>query len=187
MAQPKEVIGIPFPYFLYIGRLSYEKGADRIIELSEEHPQMNFVLLGAKAPVNSTKKFFPPKRYPNVILKTESTPEEKAWLIKNAAAVLVPSRVQETYSLVVVEAAQHGTPVLVPAGGGAEETFKNWHGDGQAFRVFKSPEINLNAWIISQRKSTREAKDLHPLDLKFEEAIAGLWQTKQENTIRAEI
>jgi len=93
--------------FVFVGRLSPEKGCDTLIEawrgieapltLIGDGPELD--TLRASAPANVT------------FAGRQSAPSVKR-AMENARAVIVPSRWYETFGLVAVEAMMNGTPVI---------------------------------------------------------------------------
>ncbi len=124
-------IDIAKPFYLFMGRVSYEKGADIFVEMARHYPKLNFVLSGEGPLLEGLRKI----ASPNLVF-TGRVDFERAWLYKNAEALIIPSRVKETSSLVIAESQPFGTPVVWPAGGGAEETVKWLNRSGCAIENF---------------------------------------------------
>jgi glycosyltransferase involved in cell wall biosynthesis len=106
---------LPKPYFLFVGRVSYEKGADIFAELAARIPSVGFVM-GGSGPLS---RQIPSSS--NLICTGFLEEEEKLWLYQNCEALVIPSRVPENAPMVIFESHPFGTPVVYPKGGGAEE------------------------------------------------------------------
>jgi glycosyltransferase involved in cell wall biosynthesis len=123
---------IPKPFYLFMGRVSYEKGADIFADLALKFPQKGFLIAGEGPELEKLKT----RGLPNLAFAGH-VGLEKVWLYAHAEALIVPSRVMETSSLVIAESHVYGTPVVYPKGGGAEETFKWLKRSGCSLEEFK--------------------------------------------------
>jgi glycosyltransferase involved in cell wall biosynthesis len=111
---------IPKPFYLFLGRLNYDKGADIFLDLAKKYPESGFLICG-EGPMLEELKGSP---LTNLGVAGQVSSDEKPWLFRNCEALIIPSRTPETSSLVISESHLYGTPVVYPLGGGAEETFK---------------------------------------------------------------
>lgn len=102
-------------YIAYIGRLSYEKGYDLLIEVARRHPKINFYFAGAQREQNSAD--FPE----NVKFAGYLQKEELAEFIQQARFIVIPSRCYEGFPMAILEAACYGKPVIAPNHGGFTE------------------------------------------------------------------
>lgn len=146
-------------FYLYAGRLSFEKGVDRIIDLAKTLPQKAFVICG-QGPLEAALKAGIKKLSLKNVLITNITKPELQRLYKNAEVILIPSRVKETFSLVIAESQPYGTPVAYPQGGGAEEAMKLLERTGVPFDEFKGQTLimsqNLSNPVIDFTKSIQQ-------------------------------
>jgi glycosyltransferase involved in cell wall biosynthesis len=121
---------LPRRFFLFVGRVSYEKGADIFAEFATKNPHAGFVL-GGTGPLAQTIP-----SADNLICTGFLEEEEKLWLYQNCEALIIPSRVPENAPMVIFEAYPFGTPIIYPKGGGAEEVVR-WLGrDGCSLDEF---------------------------------------------------
>lgn len=105
-------------YLLWMGRVCEEKGPHLAIEVAQR-TGLPLVLAGQVYPFTYHQQFYNSKVRPHLggsqppicFLETP-TLETKLRLLKNARALLVPSLVDETSSLVSMEAMACGTPVI---------------------------------------------------------------------------
>ncbi len=127
---------LPQPFYLFLGRVSYDKGADIFLDFARRFPERGFVMCGEGPMLEEIRSASADDRVANFALAGVVNLEEKRWLFKNCEALIVASRSPETSSLVISESQSYGTPVVYPRGGGAEETFKLLGRNGCALDEF---------------------------------------------------
>lgn len=103
-------------YLLWLGRVCVEKGAHLAIEAAER-AQRPLVLAGEVYPFAYHRRYFAECVEPHIVQRRVRWVErpalaEKVELLRRARAVLIPSLVDETSSLVALEAFACGTPVI---------------------------------------------------------------------------
>lgn len=105
-------------YLLWLGRICEEKGTHVAIEVARR-AGMTLVLAGEVYPFSYHQAYFDRQVRPhlegracNVIYAGAPTFSEKLKLLRRARALLLPSMVEETSSLVAMEAMACGTPVI---------------------------------------------------------------------------
>ena len=103
-------------YVAYIGRLSYEKGYDILIDIARRHPEISFHFAGAKRD-NSDLQDMPS----NVVFKGYLNKGELGDFIKNSKFLVMPSRCYEGFPMAILEAACFGKPSIGPDHGGFTE------------------------------------------------------------------
>lgn len=112
-------------YLLYAGRICPEKGPHLAIQLAR-HTGRPLLLLGEVYPFPLHWRYFETEIQPHlggtVVWKPHSTVEERRAWMAGADAVIIPSLVDETSSLVAMEAAASGTPVIAFRRGALTET-----------------------------------------------------------------
>lgn len=101
-------------YFLFLGRISPQKGPDIAIKIEKKFNH-KLILAGKVDPVD--KKFFEQKivRYidgQKIIYKGLVGFKEKIKLIKNAKALILPTKVSDACNTVILEAMACGAPVI---------------------------------------------------------------------------
>ena len=102
-------------YIAYIGRLSYEKGYDLLVEVARKHPEIKFCFAGAQREKNNTEI---PK---NVEFKGYLQKKELSKFIQESRFIVIPSRCYEGFQMAILEAACHGKPAIAPNHGGFTE------------------------------------------------------------------
>lgn len=107
-------------YFLYLGRLSHEKGIDLVLEAAQDLPDTRFIIAGA-GPMESRVREF--TGLCNLEWVGRISGDKKNQMIRHARALLVPSMCYENNPLSVIEALSSGTTVIVSRTGGLPEMF----------------------------------------------------------------
>lgn len=102
-------------YYLFIGRLSKEKG---IIDFCRVITELNLKAIVVGDGYLKTKL---KKKYPNIVFVGWKQGGEKEKIIKLAKCLVFPSRWYETFGLVVPEILSYGIPCIVPNGCGSSE------------------------------------------------------------------
>jgi glycosyltransferase involved in cell wall biosynthesis len=102
-------------FLLWMGRICQEKGPHIAIEVARRsHSQL--ILAGSVYPFTYHQDYFDREIAPHLggALRLRGSPSarEKLQLLQSARAVLIPSLVDETSSLVAMEALSCGTPVI---------------------------------------------------------------------------
>ncbi len=121
-------------YVAYIGRLSYEKGYDLLVEIARKYPEIQFCFAGAKR--EDTNIAFPK----NVQLMGYLKGKDLEHFIKNARLVVIPSRCYEGFPMAILEAAQFGKPCVCPDHGGFTEIIGK--GENAIGRLFEPNNLN---------------------------------------------
>lgn len=110
-------------YFLYYGRLSYEKGIDKLIDAAKELPWMKLKIVGTGPIENELKSRV------GISSRIEFLGYKKGQelydIVGNAQFVVVPSQWYENNPMTIVEAYSFGTPVIGSDLGGIPEIIKN--------------------------------------------------------------
>ena len=112
---PESYTPVAGKYVAYIGRLSYEKGYDLLVEVARRNPSIQFRFAGAKR--EQTNIEIPDNvQFMGYLQKTEL-----ADFIRQASFVVMPSRCYEGFPVAILEAACYGKPTIGPAHGGFPE------------------------------------------------------------------
>ncbi len=112
-------------YILFVGRLSEEKGIETVIKIAREVPDVQFKIVG-KGPQEKDMHRFAHK-LKNVEFLGFRNGAELTQLYRNAMAVVIPSRVQDVFPLVMLESMRVGTPVIASRSGGIPEVIQDRH------------------------------------------------------------
>jgi len=117
-------------HLLWMGRICEEKGTHIALDIAEKSG-LPVVIAGQVYPFQYHQQYFDReirprlKRMKNVVFMESPTFKQKAALLENARALLVTSLVDETSSLVAMEAAASGTPVIAFARGALPEVVRH--------------------------------------------------------------
>lgn len=140
-------------YVSYIGRMSYEKGYDLLIEVAARHPEIRFKFAGEVR--NNSRINYPE----NVELMGYLHKEDIANFIKNACFVVMPSRCYEGFPMSILEAASFGKPTIGPDHGGFTEIIGN--GEDAIGKLFIPNDVdNLEKAIVELWNNKYEIVEL---------------------------
>ncbi|MFA5188874.1 MAG: glycosyltransferase family 4 protein [Patescibacteria group bacterium] len=118
----------PKDYFLYLGRITEEKGVHLAIEAAKG-ANVKLIIAGTSY---SQEGYWHEKIEKNIDGETikyvgEAGLEEKIKYLKNAKAVLFPTQYNESFGLVMIEAMSCGTPVIGWRNGAVPEVISHCH------------------------------------------------------------
>jgi glycosyltransferase involved in cell wall biosynthesis len=97
------------PYYLYVGRLTEEKGVPVLLEAFKDSGQ-SLKIIGT-GPLEDLVKEYSTK-YPNISFAGAQPKERVYELLQGASALIFPSVWYETFGMVVIEAFSAGIPVI---------------------------------------------------------------------------
>ena len=152
LAQPQPVHGCSkrarrHPYFLFVGRLSEEKGVLELIRWWKTLPSSHRLVIVGDGPLTAAVR-----RSVRALSGSRATLygacEDRAALARlyeGATAVLVPSQWYENAPYVVLEAFSHGTPVIASDIGGIPELV----GDDRGWRVEHAASLGWS-WAVAR-------------------------------------
>jgi glycosyltransferase involved in cell wall biosynthesis len=103
--------GLSEPYFLFVGRLERIKGLVQLIRVFLRYGRAKLVIAGKGRERKQCEREAGPCG--NILFCGYLPSEPLSVLYRNATALIVPSLVYEVSPLVVLEAFQNGTPVIV--------------------------------------------------------------------------
>jgi glycosyltransferase involved in cell wall biosynthesis len=126
-------------YFLFAGRLSVEKGVEMIIRLAKLLPEIRFKIAGTGPDKERLHRMAHP--FDNIEFVGHQSGEDLHDLYRGAKAVLVPSRVRETFSLSALEAMAFGAPVVASDAGAIPEVVDDRHSG------FLVPPTDIEGWV----------------------------------------
>jgi len=104
-------------YFLYLGRISREKGLDTLLRAFERLPEAPLRIAGAGPMEEEVRGRLSGPGMRHVQMLGFQTGEAKLDLLRNARAVIVPSESLESFGLTVLEAYAAGRPVIASDAG----------------------------------------------------------------------
>ncbi len=121
-------------YVAYIGRLSFEKGYDLLVEVARRNPSIQIRFAGAKREQTDIKI---PE---NVQFMGYLQDGELANFIRQSRFVVMPSRCYEGFPMAILEAACYGKPTIGPAHGGFTEIIGR--GDSSIGKLFEPNNLD---------------------------------------------
>ena len=110
------------PYYCYVGRLSQEKGVERLLSIASLLPYKLYV--AGTGPLATTLQ----KQYaqcPHIQFTGHLSAQQVVELVSNATAMVIPSIWYENNPLSVIESLCMGTPVIGARIGGIPELIEN--------------------------------------------------------------
>lgn len=176
-------IGMMDPTVLFIGRMTYQKGPDILVESIPDvlgsFPNAKFVFVGSGDMKNQLENRVREMGLSHAVkFAGYVSDHEKANLLKASDCVVVPSR-NEPFGIVVLEAWSSGKPVITTHGTGAGELV--WH-DVTGLTVFQAP--NSIAWGIKNMFSDYEKAKLMGINGRVAAEQVFTWDKAAEQTIR---
>lgn len=179
---PKSYSYTPGEYIAYIGRLSYEKGYDLLIEVARHHPNILFRFAGAQR--EQTNEPLPG----NVEFTGYLQKQELERFIKHARMLVMPSRCYEGFPMSILEAAQYGKLTIGPNHGGFTEII----GEGETAigRLFRPGDVDdlekqvVDLWNRPQEIERLGQKAFEKLKREYSsEVVYGKWEQLFEDLL----
>ena len=114
-------------YFLFLGRMSPDKGAHRAMEAAYKAGVKLVMAAKMREPEEEAyfERFVQPYLNDDLVYLGEVPHEQKLELLANAAGLLFPIRWNEPFGMVMIEALACGTPVLAFPEGAAPEVVED--------------------------------------------------------------
>ena len=144
-SNPEKVDYRKNKYYLYVGRVSPEKGVDIFCKAISDLG-LKGIVVGDGPDLEKLKK-----EYPSIEYVGWKNPSEVKKYMKNAKALVFPSRWYETMGLTVIEAQQYGIPVIVASNTAATDfveseknVFENSNIDNLKEKITNIDTIKLN-------------------------------------------
>ena len=139
-------------YYLFYGRLSYEKGVTTFLQAASLLPEVRFKIVGTGPLEQWLKEAVNQKGLNNVELLGYKTGQELNDIISKSKFVVVPSEWYENNPMTIVEAYSMGVPVIGANIGGIPEIIRN----GKTGFVFESGNFASLVDNIKQAESLSE-------------------------------
>ncbi|MBU3107658.1 glycosyltransferase family 4 protein [Clostridium gasigenes] len=124
-------------YYLYLGRLSEEKGLNTLIRAFTNIPEAKLKIVGNGPIEMDLKKYVNDNNILNIEFEGFKQGEELEYVIKNSKFVVIPSEWYENCPMSVIESMAYGKPVIGADIGGIPELIGNNCG-----YIFKSGSVN---------------------------------------------
>ena len=127
----------PGDYFLYIGRLSWEKGIPTLVEAMADLPESRLLVVGAGDGEEEVRRKVAALGLTHVELLGYKAGSELESLIRNCLAIVLPSEWYENGPMSVIEAYAYGKPVIGARIGGIPEMVE----EGATGLLFESGDV----------------------------------------------
>ena len=152
-------------YFLYYGRLSFEKGIPTLLKVFAHNPKLKLKVVGTgpleellraeydkeiTAPVGALEQL--KKCYENIQFLGYHSGETLAELVRNAKFVCVPSEWYENNPMTIVESYSLGTPVIGARIGGIPEIIN----EGKTGYLFESGDVDDLERVVLEANNVSE-------------------------------
>lgn len=121
-------------YYLFFGRLSYEKGIKTLISAFKETPQCKLKIAGTGPLEDELKAFARENKMDNVEFLGYQSGKPLQKLVSDAYFIIVPSEWYENNPMTIIEGYAAGVPVIGAKIGGIPEIIQ----DGQTGYLFES-------------------------------------------------
>lgn len=161
-------------YFLYMGRLSEEKGLKNLLEIIEELPYVSFKIAGDGPLKPHLLEFIKKKNLRNIEYLGFISGKEKDIILGKSLALILPSLCYEVFPLICPEAMANATPIIASNKGslpfivedGKSGLIFNSEDKGdfknKILYLWKNPEIALDMGRYGREKFEIEySEDVH--------------------------
>jgi glycosyltransferase involved in cell wall biosynthesis len=118
-------------YFLYVGRLSGEKGIHTLLEAFRQLPQVSLVIIGDGPEMSFVQD--QSKAHDNIVVAGKKTKAEVMDFMSRCRALVFPSVCYEGLPFTILEAFSTGTPVIASRLGSMQEMIQDGY-NGLHFR-----------------------------------------------------
>jgi len=125
-------------YFLYYGRLGYEKGLMTLIKAFEQLPKINLKIAGMGSEEEILKDYVKSRNIRNIEFLNKILFDDLVKLIQASKATILPSECGEIFGLTIIESFACGKPVIGASVGGITELIS----DDKDGYITKSGSIN---------------------------------------------
>ena len=143
-------------YYLFFGRLSYEKGVRTLLEAFKDLPQCRLKIAGTGPEETELKTFAYDNGMGNVEFLGYKQGQELTDLVSNAYFIIVPSEWYENNPMTIIEAYSTGTPVIGARIGGIPEIvvdgvtgyqFESGNADELKTTVARADALTANEYV----------------------------------------
>lgn len=152
-------------YFLYVGRLSEEKGVETIVEIAKALPDRQFKIVGTGPEEEYLHRLS--HELMNIEFLGFKSGGDLIDLYKGAIAVLLPSRVEEVFPMTILEAMAAGKPVIASEVGGVPEIVVD------RMNGFLVRPLDMNGWKEAVDRLASSNDLSRQLGMNAREAIEG--------------
>lgn len=133
-------------YFLFLGRLSEEKGISTLVRAFGNIPECRLKILGTGPLEQTLKTYRVEHRLDNVEFLGYKSGQELIDLKRKAYCVIVPSECYENNPMAIIEAYAEGVPVIGAKIGGIPEIIR----EGETGYFFEPKDVNALSALIGK-------------------------------------
>lgn len=152
-------------YFLFFGRLSYEKGLKTLLAAFKDIPMCKLKIVGTGSKEQELKQYVKKTYMQNVDFLGYKQGKELTDLVSNAYFVIVPSEWYENNPMTIIESYSVGTPVIGAQIGGIPEIVIE---DKTGFQFVSADANNLKNIILkSNNLGNKEYTTMSSNTIKF--------------------
>ena len=151
-------------YYLFYGRLAYEKGISTLIDAFSEYKDIKLKIVGTGPLETQLKEKCRSGNYHNIEFLGFKTGIELYKIVQYAKFVCVPSEWYENNPMTIIEAYTLGTPVIASRIGGIPEIVKQWE-TGFLFESGKKKDLIQ----VIQRSESLEPEQYRKMKFKAKE------------------
>ena len=133
-------------FFLFVGRLSPEKGVMTLLNVWKDFVNVRLLIVGDGPLFNDVQKFKQTHELHNIEIVGRLPREEVFAFMQRAMCLVFPSECYENFPTSIVEAFSCGLPVIAPNLGGLNEIVV----DGETGLLFRGPKdlIHKVNWLL---------------------------------------
>ena len=143
-------------YAIYIGRLSPEKGALKLVNAWDKEENLRLLVVGAGPDQDQIRATIRDRALENVEMMGQLAIDRTAALLKGALFLVCPSECHETFGLVLIEAFACGVPVIAARAGAIGEIVDDGH-SGLLFTAGNAYEFRQKVrWAIDHREAMHQ-------------------------------
>ena len=144
-------------YALFLGRLSSEKGVDRLLQACEKTPEIPVIIAGTGPKEDELKKIVKDKTLDNVTFVGFKSGDDLLKLITEASFTILPSQVYENCPMSILVLAV-GTPVIGSKIGGIPELIEEGV-DGYTFKASDPASLADKMKLLWNNSDKRKIMD----------------------------
>ena len=139
-------------YYLYVGRLTEEKGLKVLLAAFAEN-QLPLVIVGTGPLADIVTEYT--ANYKNITFKGEQKKRQIIDLLDHAKALIFPSLWYETFGMVVIEAFSRGIPVITSNHGNMKNLVTDQY-NGLTFNVGSSEDLSKTVTEFEQMEPSQK-------------------------------
>lgn len=128
-------------YFIYVGRLSEEKGIKTLIKAMKNVDKSCLKIVGTGPIENELKTMVRDEKINNIQFLGFKTGDELKEIVRHSRFIVIPSEWYENGPMSVIEAMAYGKPIIGSNIGGIPEMIKN-NVNGYTYEAFNSNELS---------------------------------------------